>query len=67
MLGKTKAKREGAAEDEMAGWHHRLNGHEFEQTSGGSEGQGSLASCSPWDQRVGHDLATEQQQILVEL
>ena len=35
-------------EDEMVGWHHRLNGHEFEQTPGGSEGQGSLACCSPW-------------------
>ena len=29
-------------------WHHRLNGHEFEQTPGGSEGQGSLMCCSPW-------------------
>ena len=35
-------------EDEMVGWHHRLNGHEFEQTPGDSEGQGSLACCSPW-------------------
>ena len=34
-------------EDEMVGWHHRLNGHEFEQTPGDSEGQGSLACCSP--------------------
>ena len=33
-------------EDEMVGWHHRLDGHEFEQTQGGSEGQGSLACCS---------------------
>ena len=32
-------------EDEMVGWHHRLNGHEFEQTPGDSEG---LVSCSPW-------------------
>ena len=32
----------------MVGWHHQLNGHEFEQTLGDSEGQGSLASCSPW-------------------
>ena len=31
----------------MAGWHHQLNGHEFEQTPGDREGQGSLASCSP--------------------
>ena len=38
----------GAREDEMVGWHHSLNGHEFEQTQGNGEGQGSLASCSPW-------------------
>ena len=36
-------------EDEMVGWHHLLNGHEFEQTLGDGEGQGSLACCSPWD------------------
>ena len=35
-------------EDEMVGWHHQLNGHEFEQTVGDSEGQGSLARCIPW-------------------
>ena len=35
-------------EDEMIGWHHRLNGHEFEQTPGDGEAQGSLACCSPW-------------------
>ena len=34
-------------EDEMIGWHHRLNGHEFEQAPDG-EGQGSLECCSPW-------------------
>ena len=38
----------GTTEDEMVGWHHQLNGQEFEQTLGDSEGQGSLASCSPW-------------------
>ena len=32
----------------MVGWHHRLNGHEFEQTPGDTEGPGSLACCSPW-------------------
>ena len=43
----------------MVGWHHQ---HEFEQTLGGSEVQGSLACCSPWgSQRVRHDLVTEQQ------
>ena len=34
-------------EYEMFGWHHQLNGHELEQTRGDSEGQGSLACCSP--------------------
>ena len=38
----------GATEDEMVGWHHQVNGHEFDQILGESEGQGSLASCSPW-------------------
>ena len=50
-------------EDEMVGWHHQLNEHEFEQAPGDDEGQGSLACCSPWGQRVEHDLVTEQQQI----
>ena len=35
-------------EDEMVGWRHQLNGHEFERTPGNSEGQGSLVCCSPW-------------------
>ena len=35
-------------ENEVVGWHHQVNGHEFEQILGESEGQGSLASCSPW-------------------
>ena len=35
-------------EDEMVGWHHRLDGHEFEQALGVGEGQRSLACCSPW-------------------
>ena len=52
----------GATEDEMVGWHRRLNGHEFDQTLGDSEGQGSLACCSPWGCRVIHKLLTEQQQ-----
>ena len=37
-----------ATEDEMVGWHHWLNGHEFEQTPGVGKGQESLACCSPW-------------------
>ena len=36
------------AEDKMVEWHHRLNGHEFEQVLGDGEGQGSLVCCSPW-------------------
>ena len=41
-------KEKGATEDEMVGWHHRCNGHEFELTLGDSEGQGSLACYSLW-------------------
>ena len=46
-------------EDEMVGWHHQFNGYEFEQALGDGEGQGSLACCSPWSQRVRHDWVTE--------
>ena len=42
-------------EDERLGQHHQLYGHEFEQTPGDSEGQGSLACCSPRGHRVSHD------------
>ena len=35
-------------EDEMAGWHHQIDGHESEQTQGAGDRQGSLVSCSPW-------------------
>ena len=35
-------------EDKMVGWHHRLNGHEFEHALGVGDGQGSLVCCSPW-------------------
>ena len=38
----------GSTEDEMVGWHHWLDGHEFEQGPGVGDGQGSLACCSPW-------------------
>ena len=48
VLGKIKGKRRRGWQ--MVGWHHRLNGHEFEQASGDGDGQGSLACCSPWDQ-----------------
>ena len=45
-------------EDETVGWHHPLNGHEFQPTPGESEGEGSVACCSPRDCRVGHDIGT---------
>ena len=38
-------------EDEMVGWHHQLNDHDFGQAPGGSEGQRSLACCSPWGRK----------------
>ena len=46
MLGKIEGRR---TKDEMVGWHHQLNGDEFEQGLGVGDGQGSLAYCSPWD------------------
>ena len=53
----------GAIEDEIIGWHYRINEHEFEQILGDSEGQGSLAVLQfMGSQRVGHNLVTEQQQ-----
>ena len=49
MLGKIEEKRRRrVTEDEMVGWHHRLNEHEFKQTLGDSEGQGNLAFYSPF-------------------
>ena len=43
-----RQKEKGTTEDEMFGWHHQLNGHEFEQAPGDGEGQGSPACCSLW-------------------
>ena len=48
VIGEDQEEEKGMTEDEMVGWHHQLDGHEFEQTSGDSEGQGSLACCSSW-------------------
>ena len=48
-------------EDEMVGWHHQLNGHEFEETLGYGEGQGSLACCILWGCKEWDTTATEQQ------
>ena len=57
----------GVKEDEMVGWHHWVNGHEFEQTPGDHEGQGSLECCSPWSckeldttKQMNNNIATEQ-------
>ena len=46
--GKDTRLEKGMTEDEMIGWHHALNGHEYEQTLGDSEGHRSLVCCSPW-------------------
>ena len=46
--GKDWRQEKGTTENEMVGWHHQLDGHEFEQTLGDSEGQGSLVCCSLW-------------------
>ena len=54
MLGKIEGKRRGTTEDEVIGWHHRLNGHEFEQALGVGNGQ-ERSCCSPWGHRVRHD------------
>ena len=43
-----RQKEKGMTEDEMIGWHHQLDGHEFEQAPGAGDGQGGLACCSPW-------------------
>ena len=48
MLQTLKAGGEGMTEDEMVGWHHQHNGHEYEQTLGDGEGQENLVCCSPW-------------------
>ena len=60
MLGKTEGRRRriAATKDEMVGWHHPFSGHELGQTSG----KAGVLQCIG-SQRVGHDLATEQQQI----
>ena len=47
-VGKDWRQEKGMTEDEIVGWHHWLNGHEFEQVPGDGDGQESLACCSPW-------------------
>ena len=51
MLGKIEGRKRGTTEDEMVGWHHQLNGHEFEQAPGFPDGQEGLVCCSPWGRR----------------
>ena len=48
MLGKIEGRRRKGWQDEMVGWHHQLDGHEFEQAPGDGEGQENLVCCSPW-------------------
>ena len=47
MLGKIEGRRRGTTEDEVFGWDHQIDGHEFEQALGVGDGQGSLECCSP--------------------
>ena len=51
MLGQEEGQEKGTTEDEMDGWHHRLDGHEFEQASGVGDGQGGMACYGPWDRK----------------
>ena len=56
---KLVTEKKGTTKDEMVGWHHQLNGHEFRWTPGIGDGQGGPVCCSPWGRRVRHDWATE--------
>ena len=58
-VGKDWGQEKGVTEDEMVGWHHWLNGHEFEQTLGDGKGQERLVCCSPW----GHKESDTTQQL----
>ena len=51
LLERLKVEEKGTTEDKTVGWHHRLNGHEFEQALGVGDGQGSLGCCSPWGRK----------------
>ena len=55
MLGKIEGKRSRGRRDEMVGWLHQFNGHEFEHAPGVGEGQGSQWAAVHGSQRVGHD------------
>ena len=51
MLGKTEGRKRRGQQGKMVGWHHQLDGHEFEQALGVGDGQGSLVCCSPWGRK----------------
>ena len=55
--GKSWRQKKRMTEDEMVWWHHRLNGHEFEQAPRVGDGQGSLACCSPWGAKIQKQLS----------
>ena len=55
----------GTTEDEMVGWHHWLNGLEFEEAPGVGDGRGGLVCCSPWGHSVGHDWVTGLKWIMI--
>ena len=57
ILEKIEGRRRRTTEDEMVGWHHQLNGHEFEQPLEVGDGQGSPVCCSPWGNK---ELATSE-------
>ena len=58
-VGKAWGQEKGTTEDEMAEWHHRLDGHEFGWTPRVGDGQGGLAYCNSWGHRVWHDWVTQ--------
>ena len=58
MLGKIEGRRRRGRQDEIVGWHHRLNGHGFGWTLGVGDGQGDLACCGPWGRKESN--TTEQ-------
>ena len=51
MVGKIEGGKKGITEDKMVGWHHQINGYEFEQTWGDDEGQRSLVCSSSWSHK----------------
>ena len=51
MLGKIEGRKKRGQQEEMVGWHHQLNGHEFEHAPEDGKGHGSLVCCSPWSRK----------------